>query len=81
MHYYGQRSQGQGGGQGPVSGGQRTTYHEVTLIKSVTRNSCFEAPVKMNRYNIHHLLVLDQGELKGMITNRDPGCFTSLYIP
>lgn len=43
----------------------------VTLIKSEARDYCFEALLKMIRYNIHHLLVLDKGELKGMITNHD----------
>jgi len=43
----------------------------VTLIKSESRDYCFEALLKMIRYNIHHLLVLDKGELKGMITNHD----------
>lgn len=43
----------------------------VTLIKSEARDYCFEALLKMVRYNIHHLLVLDKGELRGMITNHD----------
>ena len=43
----------------------------VTLIKSEARNFCYEALLKMIRYNIHHLLVLDKGDLTGMITNHD----------
>ncbi len=43
----------------------------VTLIKCETGDYCFEALLKMIRYNIHHLLVLTKGELKGMITNHD----------
>jgi CBS domain-containing protein len=43
----------------------------VTIIKSEARDYCFEALLKMIRYNIHHLLVVDKGELKGIITNHD----------
>jgi len=43
----------------------------VSLIKSEARDYCFEALLKMIRYNIHHLLVVDQGKLKGIVTNHD----------
>ncbi|MHB8845859.1 MAG: DUF294 nucleotidyltransferase-like domain-containing protein [Nitrospirota bacterium] len=43
----------------------------VTLIKSEARDYCFEALQKLMRYNIHHLLVVDKGELRGIITNHD----------
>lgn len=43
----------------------------ISLIKSETRDYCFEALMKMIRYNIHHLLVVAKGELKGIITNHD----------
>lgn len=43
----------------------------VTLIKSEARDYCFEALLKMIRYDIHHLLVVSKGELKGIITNHD----------
>lgn len=43
----------------------------VSLIKSEAREYCFEALLKMVRYNIHHLLVVDEGRLKGIITNHD----------
>jgi CBS domain-containing protein len=43
----------------------------VTLIKSEAADYCFEALLKMIRYNIHHLLVVDKGEMKGIITNHD----------
>jgi CBS domain-containing protein len=43
----------------------------VTIIKSEARDYCFEALLKMMRYNIHHLLVVDKGELRGIITNHD----------
>ena len=43
----------------------------VSLIKAEAREYCFEALLKMIRYNIHHLIVVDEGRLKGMITNHD----------
>jgi CBS domain-containing protein len=43
----------------------------VSLIKGEAREYCFEALLKMIRYNIHHLLVVDGGRLKGIITNHD----------
>lgn len=43
----------------------------VSLIKSDARDYCFDALLKMIRYNIHHLLVVDEGRLKGIITNHD----------
>ncbi len=43
----------------------------ATIIKSEARDYCFEALLKMIRYNIHHLLVIDKGEMKGIITNHD----------
>jgi CBS domain-containing protein len=43
----------------------------VSLIKSEARDYCFEALLKMIRHNIHHLLVVDQGKLKGVVTNHD----------
>lgn len=50
----------------PVSG-----IMSVTLIKADADDYCFEALVKMIRYQIHHLLVVDRGELTGIITNHD----------
>ena len=41
----------------------------VTLIKSEARDHCFEALLKMIRYNIHHLLVVNKGELSGILTS------------
>jgi len=43
----------------------------VSLIKADAREYCFEALLKMIRYNIHHLLVVEGGRLKGIITNHD----------
>lgn len=42
-----------------------------SLIKAEARDYCFEALLKMVRYNIHHLIIVDKGELKGVITNHD----------
>ncbi len=43
----------------------------ATIIKAEARDYCFEALLKMIRYNIHHLLVVDKGEMWGIITNHD----------
>jgi CBS domain-containing protein len=43
----------------------------VSLIKADARDYCFEALLKMIRYNIHHLLVVEEGKLKGVVTNHD----------
>jgi CBS domain-containing protein len=43
----------------------------VTLIKSEAGDYCFEALLKMLRYNIHHLLVVSEGKLKGIMTAHD----------
>jgi CBS domain-containing protein len=42
-----------------------------SLIKADARDYCFEALLKMIRYNIHHLIVLENGRLKGIVTNHD----------
>jgi CBS domain-containing protein len=43
----------------------------VTLIKAEVRDYCYEALLKMMKYNIHHLLVVGNGELKGILTSHD----------
>ncbi|MBI5640536.1 MAG: cyclic nucleotide-binding/CBS domain-containing protein [Nitrospirae bacterium] len=43
----------------------------IPLMKVEARDYCFEALLKMIRYNIHHLLVVDEGRLKGIVTNHD----------
>jgi CBS domain-containing protein len=43
----------------------------VFLIKADARDYCFEALLKMIRYNVHHLLIIENGSLKGVITNHD----------
>ncbi len=43
----------------------------VSLIRADSRDYCFEALLKMIRYDIHHLLVVDEGRLSGILTNHD----------
>lgn len=47
------------------------TIMSVPLMKVEAGDYCFEALLKMIRFNIHHLLVVDGGRLKGIITNHD----------
>ncbi len=43
----------------------------ISLIRVDARDSCFEAVLKMIKYNIHHMLVIEEGNLKGIMTNHD----------
>lgn len=43
----------------------------LPLIRVDAKDYCFEAVLKMIRHNIHHLLVVKDGDLKGVITNHD----------
>jgi CBS domain-containing protein len=43
----------------------------TTLIRVDARDYCFEAVLKMIKYNIHHVLVIQDGLLLGVITNHD----------
>lgn len=43
----------------------------TSLIKADAGEFCFEALLKMIRYNIHHLVVVERGVLKGVVTNHD----------
>jgi CBS domain-containing protein len=43
----------------------------TTLIRVDARDYCFEAVLKMLKYNIHHILVIKGGDLTGVITNHD----------
>jgi len=43
----------------------------ISLIRVDATDSCFEAVLKMIKYNIHHMIVIKEGELKGIITNHD----------
>lgn len=41
------------------------------IIKIDAKDYCFEAVVKMLKYNIHHLLVIKNGQISGIVTNHD----------
>ncbi|MGC1454164.1 MAG: DUF294 nucleotidyltransferase-like domain-containing protein [Nitrospirota bacterium] len=43
----------------------------TSLIRVDARDYCFEAVLKMIKYNIHHVLVIKDGQLAGVITNHD----------
>jgi len=43
----------------------------TSLIRVDARDYCFEAVLKMLKYNIHHVLVIKDGKLTGVITNHD----------
>lgn len=43
----------------------------ISLIRVDAADSCFEAVLKMIKYNIHHMLVIEDGQLKGIMTNHD----------
>ncbi|MDA8169528.1 MAG: DUF294 nucleotidyltransferase-like domain-containing protein [Nitrospiraceae bacterium] len=43
----------------------------LPLVRVDSKDFCFEAVLKMIKYNIHHLLVIRDGELQGVITNHD----------
>lgn len=62
------------GGRDPVG-----SIMSVTLIKSEAKDFCFEALLKMVKFNIHHLLVARGGELTGIITNHDLMMLQSTY--
>ncbi len=42
-----------------------------SLIRMDANEHCFEALLKMIRFNIHHLIVIEGGELKGVVSNHD----------
>ena len=41
------------------------------LIRVDTSDYCFEAILKMIQHNVHHILVMKNGSLQGIITNHD----------
>lgn len=43
----------------------------ISLIRVDANDSCFEAVLKMIKYNIHHMLVIEDGYMKGIMTNHD----------
>jgi CBS domain-containing protein len=50
----------------PVAGIMSTA-----LIKADAGDFCFEALLTMLRHNIHHLLIVEHGRLRGIVTNHD----------
>jgi CBS domain-containing protein len=42
-----------------------------SLIRMDSNEHCFEALLKMIRFNIHHLIVIEGGEFKGVVSNHD----------
>lgn len=48
-----------------------STIQSISLVKAEANETCIEALYKMVLYNIHHLLVLNNGSLKGVITSHD----------
>ena len=42
-----------------------------SLIRVDSKDYCFEALLKMVRYGIHHVIVVENGALKGVVTNHD----------
>lgn len=43
----------------------------ISLIRVDASDPCFEAVLKMIKYNIHHMLVIKEGALKGIVTDHD----------
>lgn len=43
----------------------------IPLIRVDAKDYCFEAVLKMIKYNIHHIVVIKEGVLQGVLTNHD----------
>jgi CBS domain-containing protein len=43
----------------------------LPLVRVDVKDYCFEAVLKMIKHNIHHILVIRDGRLKGVLTNHD----------
>ena len=43
----------------------------TSLIRVDARDYCFEVVLRMLKYNIHHILVIRDGKLRGVVTNHD----------
>lgn len=48
-----------------------TDIMSVPHVRADVREYCFEAILKMVKHNVHHLLVMKDGKLKGVLTNHD----------
>jgi CBS domain-containing protein len=47
------------------------TIGNLSLIRVDGKDTCFAALLKMIQFGIHHLLVVEDGALKGIVTNHD----------
>ena len=47
------------------------TIMNSPIISIDSEDNCFEAVLRMIRHRIHHILVMENGKLKGMLTNHD----------
>jgi CBS domain-containing protein len=43
----------------------------LSLVRVDAKDYCFEAVLRMIKYNIHHILVIRDGRLSGVLTNHD----------
>jgi len=43
----------------------------LPLVRVDAKDYCFEAMLKMIKHNVHHILVIREGKLKGVLTNHD----------
>jgi CBS domain-containing protein len=43
----------------------------LPLVRIDVKDYCFEAVLKMIKHNVHHILVIKEGQLKGVLTNHD----------
>jgi CBS domain-containing protein len=43
----------------------------LPLIRADAKDFCFEAVLKMIKHNIHHIVVIKDGSLRGVLTNHD----------
>jgi CBS domain-containing protein len=43
----------------------------LPLVRVDVKDFCFEAVLKMINHNVHHILVIKDGQLKGVLTNHD----------
>jgi len=41
------------------------------LVRVDVKDYCFEAVLRMIKHNIHHMVVMKGGNLKGVLTNHD----------
>ncbi len=54
----------------PVTDGVKDIM-SLPLVRVDVRDYCFEAMLKMMKHNVHHILAIKDGQLKGVLTNHD----------